>query len=174
MTCSFKLLGGFGNSRVHTFFELHECFSHGRVERNHRAGTVGFAADGAELETVARECKWRGSVAIGVVNEQFRDFRNVHFQSLLALHGEQVFLVRLLDVVEQFGKLLAKERRDDGRRCLVRTQTMSVGGGHDACLEQPIVAEDTHQGLDDEDGKAQVLFRSLARSVEQHARVGRE
>ena len=39
--------------------------------------------------------------------------------SLLSGHVEEVFLVGLLNVVEQFAELLAEERVDDCRRCLV-------------------------------------------------------
>ena len=93
---------------------------------------------------------------------------------MLAVHGEEVFLVGLFDVVEQFRELLAEEGADDGRRRLVCAETMGIGGRHDAGLQQSVVLIDTHQRLDDEGGEAQVLFCRLAGSVEQHACIGRE
>ena len=77
-------------------------------------------------------------------------------------------------MVEQFGELLAQERGDDGGRSLVGTQTVGVGGTHDAGLEQTVVAVNTHQRLHDEGDETQVVFGSLAGSVEQYAGIGRE
>ena len=77
-------------------------------------------------------------------------------------------------MVQQFGKLLAQEGADDGRRCLVGSQTMGVGGTHDAGLQEAVVPIDTHERLHDEDSEAQVLFRRLAGCMEQHPRIGRE
>ena len=77
-------------------------------------------------------------------------------------------------MVEQLVELLAEKRRDDGRRCLVASQSVGVGGAHDACLEQSVVLVDGHQRLDDERNEAQVLLGRLAWSMEQHAIVGAE
>ena len=77
-------------------------------------------------------------------------------------------------MVEQLSELSAEERRDDGRRCLVATQAMCIGGRHDRGLQQTVVFENSHQRLDDEGHEAQVFLRGLAWSVEQYAIIGRE
>ena len=77
-------------------------------------------------------------------------------------------------MVEQFAELLAKERRDDGRRCLIGSQTMCVGGTHDAGLDKSVVLIHTHQCFHDEGHKAQVVYRGLTGSVQQYAGIGRE
>ena len=71
-------------------------------------------------------------------------------------------------------ELVSEERRDDGRRCLVGSQTVGVCGAHDACLEQSVVTVDSHERLHDEHQEAQVVLWRLSRSVEQYARVGGE
>ena len=142
---------------------------HDRVQHHlvHRA--VVRRAGRAELELVAREGERRRTVAVGVVDEQLRDFGDVHLVSLLASHGEEIVGIRSLDVVEQFGELLAEERRDDCGRSLVGTQTMSICCAHDRGLEQSVVTIYTHQSLDDEGDETEVVLRSLARSMEHSA-----
>ena len=77
-------------------------------------------------------------------------------------------------MVEQFADLLAEERADDGGRCLVGSQTVGIGGTHDAGFQQTIVAPYAHECLYDEGGKTQVLLGSLAGGMQQHTIVGRE
>jgi len=77
-------------------------------------------------------------------------------------------------MVEQVGELLAEERRDDGGRGLVGTEAMGIGSGHDRSLEQSVMAENAHERLYDEHHEAQVVLGSLARGVEQDARIGGE
>ena len=160
--------------RVHALLEAVESLSHSRVEHNHRTGTVCLRAHGAEFEAVAGEREWRRTVAVGVVDEQFGYLRYVELQSLFARHVEQRLLVGVLDVFEQLAELVSEERRDDGRRCLVGSQTVGVCGAHDACLEQSVVTVDSHERLHDEHQEAQVVLWRLSRSVEQYARVGGE
>ena len=42
-------------------------------------------------------------------DDEVGDLRDVDLHSLLALEGEEVVAVRLLDVVEELGELLAEE-----------------------------------------------------------------
>ena len=77
----------------------------------------------------------------------------------------------MLDSLEEFGELLAEEAGDDGRRCLVGSQSVGIGGRHDRCLEESVVTVDAHECLYDEDDEAQVVLGRLARSVEQDAGV---
>ena len=65
-----------------------QCLSNGTIERYHSAGTVGLATHGTELEAVAREGERRRAVAVGVVDEQFGNLRDVEFHSLLAIHRQ--------------------------------------------------------------------------------------
>ena len=77
-------------------------------------------------------------------------------------------------MVEQFAELRAEERRDDGRRRLVGPEPVGIARAHDARLDKSVVAVDAHQRLDDEHHEAQVVYRCLAGSVQQHPGVGRE
>ena len=162
------------NHGIHSLLKAYKGLGDGAVEGDHRTGAVGLRTYGSELETVSCEGKGRGAVTVGVVDEQFRNLRDIHLQALLASHSEHVIHVGLLDVVEQFRNLLAEERTDDGRRRLVGTQTMSVGSTHDRGFQQSVVLIDTHQRLYDERGEAQVLLSGLTRSVQQDTVVRRE
>ena len=143
-----------GDERIHAPLEVGESFGHSRVEHDERTGTVGLRAHGTKLEAVAREGERRRAVAVGVVNHQFGNLRNVEFHTFLSGHGEEFVLVSLLDVVEQVGELLAQEAGDDGRRSLVGPEPMVVGGTHHRGLEQSVVAIDGHQCLHDEHHEA--------------------
>ena len=166
------VLGDFRDSPVDTLLERDEGFGHSRVEGYHGRGAVGLGAYGAELEAVAGEGEGRGAVAVGIVDEELGNLGNVHFQSLLAGHGQDVGHIGMLYMVEQLAHLLSEERGDDGGRRLVGAQSVGVGGAHDAGLEQAVVPPHTHQCLHNEGGEAQVGLRRLAGSMEEHAVVG--
>ena len=68
--------------------------------------------------------------------------------------------------------MLTQERGDDGRRCLIGSQTMGIGSTHDRCLQQAIVLIHTHQSLYDEDYKTEIVLRSLTCRMEQYASIG--
>ena len=115
----FRILGDLCDALVNTPLEIHQSLCDGRVQGNHRAGTVGLATHGAELKAVSRESEGAGAVAVGVVNEQFGYLGNVDLHALLASDHEEVFFVGLLNMVEQLAHLTAEETGDDGRRCFV-------------------------------------------------------
>ena len=73
-------------------FEVGELLGHGRVERNHGAGTVGFGTYGAEFESVTGEGKGRRTVAVGVVYEQFGYLRYVELHAVLAHQDAHVLV----------------------------------------------------------------------------------
>ena len=173
MLCALQFLGELWNTGIHTLLEVDEGLGNSTVQCNHCTGTVGLRTYGTELKAVACEGEGRGAVAVGIVNEQFRNLWDVHLQTLLASHGQEVF-VSCLNVVEQFADLLAQEAGDDGRRSLVSTQTMGVGGTHDRGLQQSVMSVDTHQCLYDEGGEAQVLFSTLAGGMQQDTIVSRQ
>ena len=60
-----------------------------------------------ELESVAGEGEWGSTVAVCIVDHQFRNLRNVELHTLLACQGKEFFLVGFLDMIEQVGELLA-------------------------------------------------------------------
>ena len=93
---------------IHTLLKVNQSLGHGTVQGNHSAGTVGLATHGTELKSVTRKGEWRCTVTIGVIDEQLRDFGDIHLQSLLTSHGEEV-LIGSLDVVEQLRNLLTEE-----------------------------------------------------------------
>ena len=162
------------NLFIDTLLERGEGFSHRCIEGYHGRCTVDAGTWCTELETITSEGKGRGAVTVGIVNNQIGNLGNVDSHTLFALEVEELVGVRLLDMVEQFGELSAQERRDDGRRCLVATQTVLVGSRHDGRLEQSVVLMNSHQCLDNEGDEAQILLRRLAWSMQQYAIVGRE
>ena len=103
-----ELLLELRDAGVDALLEVDEGLGHSTVEGYHRTGTVGLRTYGTELEAVASEGEGRRTVTIGIVDEQLRNLGDVHLQPLFASHGEEV-LVSLLNVVEQFADLLAKE-----------------------------------------------------------------
>jgi hypothetical protein len=62
---------------------------------------------GFSLMQFYREGEWRGAVAVGIVDHQLRNLRNVELHTLLACQGKEFFLVGFLDMIEQVGELLA-------------------------------------------------------------------
>ena len=175
-----RILGVLCNLLIYTTLERLQGVSHSGVERYHGRGAVDAAARGTELEAVTRKGKRRRAVAVGIVDNEVGNLRNVNGHTLLALQRQQLAGVGLFYVVEQFRQLRAEERRDDGRRCLVATQTMGVRGTHNRSLQQSVMAIDGHERLDDKRYEAQRLVGSglrlggirLAWSVQQHAVVG--
>ena len=94
------------NLGIHTLPETGEGFGHSGVECYHGRGTVDAAARSAELKAVAREGKGRRAVAVGIVDDEVGNLRNVN------LHAFLVFYLRLLTsfyLVEQFGQLGVEE-----------------------------------------------------------------
>ena len=75
-------------------------------------------------------------------------------------------------MVEQFCHLLTEETGYDGRRSLVGTESVSIGGRHDGRLQQSVVTPYTHECLHDEDHEAEIVLNRLARSMEEHPCVG--
>ena len=172
--CSDKLLLSLSNTRIDTLLERGKGFGNCTVQGNHGRSAVGLTTHGTELETVARKGKGAGSVAVGVIYEQFGNLGDIHLQALLSIHSKQIVSIGFLDMIEQLTHLTTEETRNDGRWCFVGSQSMCIGGTHDTRLQKSVVTIHTHQCFDDEGGKTEILFRSLARSMEQHAIVGRE
>ena len=109
MLCTLQLLGKLRNTSIHTLLEVNQSLSNGTIQGNHGAGTVGLRTYGTELKAVAGEGEWRGTVTVGIIDEQLRNLRNIHLHALLASHCQEVVLVGLLDVVEQLRELFAEE-----------------------------------------------------------------
>ena len=109
VTCTFKFLLKFWDASIHALLEVGQSLCNGTVQGNHRTGAVGLRTYGTELETVSCEGERRGTVTVCVVDEQLRNLRDIHLQTLLASHSENIILVGLLDMVEQLTHLLAKE-----------------------------------------------------------------
>ena len=174
VSCSDKLLLSLSNTCIDTLLERGKGLGNCTVQGNHGRSAVGLTTYGTELEPVAREGKGAGTVAVGVIDEQFGNLGDIHLQALLSIHSEQIVAIGFLDMVEQLAHLTTQETRNDGRWCFVGTQSMCIGGTHDTSLQKPIVTVHTHQCFNDECGKTEILFRSLARSMEQHTIVGRE
>ena len=155
---------------VHTLLEVNQSLSHSRVEGYHGAGAVSLRTYGTELKAVAGEGERRGAVTVGIVYEQFRYRRDVELQSRLGTDSYAVIL-GILQMVENLCELLAEERADDSRWCLVSTQTVCVGGTHDRGLEQTVMFIYAHQCLHYEGNETQVAYLVLGRCMEQYAVV---
>ena len=165
------LLFAFADEGVNPCLEVFKCLCHSSVEGEHSARAVGLGTYGTELETVAGECEWRGTVAVGVVYQQFRNRREVELHCVLA-GDEQGIGVGIGDVVEKFGDCLSEEGGDDCRGRFVRAEAVGVGGAHNACLKQSVVVVHSLEGFDYEGHKAKVVHSSLAGRVEKDSGVG--
>ena len=75
---------------------------------------------------------------------------------------------------KHFRELRAEERRYDGGRRLVSSQTMGVGGAGYAGLEQSVVTVYGYERFHYEGDEAQVVGLSATGTVEQYARVGHQ
>ena len=168
----FRLVLALCHESVYTLTEFGQRLCHGGIENNHCGSTVSLRAYGTKLEAITREGERRRAVAVGIVDEQFGNLRNVEFHALLAGNGEEVLGVGGLYLPQQIAKLLAEERRDDGWRSLVGTQSVGVGCTHDGSLQESVVAPYGLQRLYDEHHEAQVLLCRLARCMQQHTRIG--
>ena len=157
---------------IHASLEVGERLSDCGVEHDHGCRTVGLGSYGAELEPVAGEGEGRGAVAVGIVEEQLRYLGDVEAEGLLAREVEELAVVGILELEQDVAKLLAQEAGDDGWRCLVGSQTVGVAGADDGGLEESVVLVDGHEGLHDEGDEAEIVERSLARSVKLDARIG--
>ena len=62
---------------IDSLLEFCQLVSHSSIEGNHRRSAVGRRAQCAEFKTVARKCEWRRTVAVGIVDKQFRNLRHV-------------------------------------------------------------------------------------------------
>ena len=89
--CAYLVLALLDES-VNTLLEILQSLSHSSVQHDHSRSTVGFRAYSTEFEAVAGECERRCTVAVGIVDEQFRNLRNVELQSLLAGDVEEFVL----------------------------------------------------------------------------------
>ena len=156
---------------IHTSLEIHQGFSHCRVEHQHRGSAVGFTTDSTELKTVSCESERTRSVAVSIVDEQFWNGWKIQFECFLSSHRE-VIIVSLLHMFEQVCHRLAQEGRNDGRRSFIGTQTMCVGRTHDRSLQESVMVIHSLQRLDNERDETQVVHRSLAWCMEQNTRVG--
>ena len=151
------------------FAEALERFRDDRVQNRVGIGEVDLRTGHAELELVSRERERRGAVAVGVValeTGQHLD-AEVHvdgFGAVVVLAGN--------DSVDHTPEFITQEDRDDGRRRLVRAETVVVAGGSDRYAEQVLVVVDRLHDRGQKHEETQVRRGSLA-GVEQVLGVGR-
>ena len=143
---------------VHIFFEFYQLLGYGGVQGNHGTGTVCFRTYGAELKTVSGEGERTGAVTVGIVNQQFRNLRNIQFHALLAAKAYEIILCTLFNVFQYLRQLFAQEAGNDCGRCFVGTQAVCVRGTGNSGFQQSIVLVDCHQGIHYESDEAQVFF----------------
>ena len=92
---------------INSCLEVLQRLGYSCIQHDERRCTVGLAAYGTELESVAGEGEWGSTVAVGIVDHQLRNLRNIELHTLLACQGKEFFLVGFLDMIEQVGELLA-------------------------------------------------------------------
>ena len=170
-----RFVGGFalGDEGIDAHLEVGEGFGHGGVEHDEGAGAVGRRTGGAELEAIAGEGEGRGAVAVGVVDEQLGNLRDVELNALFAGHGGEG-VVGLCDAVEEFADLRAEEGGDDGGGRFVAAEAVGVAGAHDAGFQQTVVAIDAHERGDDEGEEAEGVAFGATGGVKYDAAVGAE
>ena len=168
----FGALAG-GKEGIDAHLEVGERFGHGGVEHYEGAGAVGRRADGAKLEAVAGEGEGGGAVAVGIVDEEFGNLRNVELHALFAAMGASGS-AGLCDAVEEFAHLLAQERGNDGGRGFVTAEAVGVARAHDAGFQQAVVAIDAHERGDNEGEEAKGVAFGATGGVKNDAGVGAE
>ena len=75
----FGTYGILGHALVDTTLERCECLGHSGIKGYHRRSAVDAGAGSAELEAVAGECKGRGAVAVGIVDDNVGYLWDVDF-----------------------------------------------------------------------------------------------
>ena len=103
------LVFALSDESVYATLEVVESLCHSGVEYYHSACTVGLRTYGTEFESVTGKCERRCAVAVGIIDEQFRNLWNVELHALLASKIEEFVFVSLLDMVEQVAELLTEE-----------------------------------------------------------------
>ena len=73
-----------GDGLVDVGLELNELVGHDGVQNGHCVGAVGARTHGAELEAVACEGERRCTVAVGVIDENFRNLNQTNRLTFLA------------------------------------------------------------------------------------------
>ena len=96
---------------VNTLLEMGQRLGHSGIEDNHRGGAVGLRTGSTELEAVTSKGKGRGAVAVGIIQEELGNLRNIEGERALALEVDNLLVGGVLQMVEQLGKLLAQEWR---------------------------------------------------------------
>src|SRR6188474_3312747 len=60
------------NKRIDVFLKGLQRFCHDRVQRDHCISAVSRRTNGAELKFIPREREWRGTVTIGIIEQELR------------------------------------------------------------------------------------------------------
>ena len=170
----FVLLVSPGNAGVDGGLEHVQLLGHDRVEHGHRNGAVGRTAHGTELELVAGEGKRRGPVAVGVVEQHFRDAADLELHGRLLVRAHLAGGHVLLDGVEQLGQLGPDEGADDGRRCLIGSETVIVSGAGNGGAQDVGMTVDGRDRVHEEGQEAQIGLRVGARLEQVDPGVGSE
>ncbi len=139
------------------------CFDgNGCVEGGHRAGAVGTGTYCTELETVAGEGERRGTVAVGVVHEDFRYFHQPHTLPFLAGDFNRGVGRNFQQFVQDVGHRAAEESGNDGGRRFVGAQTMGIRRAGDGSFQQTVVLLDSSEHVHEEGDELQVALGILA------------
>ena len=143
--------------------KLHQFIRNRRVEHDVGAGNVEGRARHAELKLVARECKRRGAVAVGIILRNRRQGRNADIHALVTRR----LVVRPFDQrTDDCRQLIADIHGHDCGRCFIRTQAMVVARAGDTDAQQILIFIDRLDNRRQEQQELSVLHRRRA-GVEQ-------
>ena len=159
---------------VHALLEIGQGLCNGGIEDYQCCGAVLLRAYGAELESVAGECKGAGAVTVGIVEHQLRYLGDVQAEGLLGAQVDVLMSLACLQLGKDLIQLASQEGADDERGCLVGSQAVCIGCAYDAGLEQGIVLVNGHQRLDDEGYEAQVVQWCLAGLMQGNTCIGHQ
>ena len=133
-----RLLFGFAfaDTGVDGLLEFGQLIGYGGIQYGHRAAAVIRRAYGAELETVARKGERRRPVAVGIVDQQFRNMiDSSHPETALVVEFDRIVARTGGQFVKHRRNLAAEEHRNDRRGRFVRTQPVGIRRARDTGLQ---------------------------------------
>ena len=157
------------DTRIDSCFELGQLIGHRRIQHGHRSCTVGRRPDGAKFKAIAGKGKRGGTVAVGIVQQQFRNMWNpFHLDAV----KHNLILTRTTGhFVEHLRELAPQENRNNGRRGLVGPKAVRIGRIDDARFQQSVVSINRHHHIHQKCNELQIVFRGLAGREQVHSGI---
>ena len=121
--------------RIYIGLKLTKLISYGRIQGQHSRSAVGRRTQGTEFKTVSGKGKRRSTVAVGIIEQQFRNLSKAQMQTFLIIYFDCVFNRTVFKAIQNFRDLRTQESRDNSWRRFVGSQTVSVGSRGNRCLQ---------------------------------------